>query len=203
MPVLVVPYRMPINCPSASGSIVSSIESMSAGFTVLERDFNLSVLLLYELSYSTSIPLIYDLLIDKFSSKEVGITIASLPQCADMINWNYPLVHLNKDMSIKDDTDLQIKDGISKVGGLLVSNSVLSKSNLIVVYVGNKSEQIVDIRLKLPTNLLLSYNPVTDSSIIYDQSVEFCELRERYGGQLRVKDANIIGLIVGSMVKYS
>lgn len=87
------------------------------------------------------------------------------------------------------------------VGGLSVDYDFVMNASAgatTVVYIGEKNEQLMSISLRLADMPLVTYSPATDkvTSSMGNASIQF---RERYGGVARVKDANIIGIIVGSM----
>jgi diphthamide biosynthesis protein 2 len=86
------------------------------------------------------------------------------------------------------------------VGGLLVPAAVINDKETVIVYVGDKPEQIVNILLRASEHTVLHYAPSDPTAPVRVlKGTDSREFRERYGGVLRVKDARIVGIIVGSM----
>jgi len=84
------------------------------------------------------------------------------------------------------------------LGGLLVPRGVLANHRCRVVYIGDKADQLTAVRLQLGSFLISAYSP-SSQSLVTARGEESRVFRERYGGVSRVKDAQIIGLVVGSM----
>jgi diphthamide biosynthesis protein 2 len=84
------------------------------------------------------------------------------------------------------------------VGGLLVDSFILHSLDHLIIYIGDKDEQLVNIYLNLSQHTILSYSPITRvlTTQVGSQSKEFSQ---RTGGMLKVKDATTIGIIIGSM----
>ena len=80
----------------------------------------------------------------------------------------------------------------------MVPTDVLNNPDLVIWYIGQKEEQRISINIRMSENTIVSYSPECNSSNL-QKGCESKEFRERYGGLLRVKDAQIIGIIVGSM----
>jgi len=69
-----------------------------------------------------------------------------------------------------------------------------------VLYIGEKQEQITSILMRIGQCSLISYSPFSGQvSNTGNRGSDSREFRERYGGVSRVKDAKIIGIIIGSM----
>jgi diphthamide biosynthesis protein 2 len=113
-----------------------------------------------------------------------SLTVAELPAQADLMNWS----RVN---SIKQNSSLLI-------GGLRVPSSIASEKDMIVVYIGNKNEQMENILLRLTGITFYHYNPVEELLQKY-QGNQTRQLMERYGGIEKVRKAKIIGLLIGSM----
>jgi diphthamide biosynthesis protein 2 len=177
MPVMIVPFSKNID--------------MVHCFSELDRQLQLKgipkstpKLLLYELSYHNAI---YESI--SILQGMQNLTIADLPPSANLSNWDMKSLQSLPSSSIQKCT---------KVGGLLVAAELLRDPNLVIWYIGEKSEQYTSINIHMGENLVFSYSPETKISVAL-KGCESREFRERYGGLLRVKDAQIIGIIVGSM----
>ena len=145
--------------------------------------------------------------------------MAELPACADLANWT-PSVRSSQESSTTlteqinptttTTTTAAAAGGLSQpnssfqyIGGLKVSQADILQlegptDQLVIVYIGDKVEQLVNILLRLSQHTVLHYSPAEQSV----RTVQGClsrEFKERYGGVVRVRDASIIGIIVGSM----
>ena len=176
MPVIVVPFDLEFNCEYCIEQFYASLDQNSS-------DMSSPVLLLYELSYSKAIRKSGGLAI------MTNLTIAHLPPSADLSNWDPKTSQLPYTFT---------KDKTSKVGGLIVSSELLNNPDLIVWYIGEKEEQLVSINIRMSECIIVSFNPMRNKNELR-KGCECKEFRERYGGLLRVKDAKIIGIVVGSM----
>lgn len=176
MPVIVVPFDMEMNCESCFQQLCLSLDHNGS-------DRLSSVLLLYELCYSKAIQK------SSHFANMANLTIAKVPPSADLSNWDPKASKLPSTVA---------KNEIEKVGGLLVSSELLNNPNLIVWYIGKKKEQLVSINIRMSEHMIAYFNPM-ENELKISKGCECLEFRERYGGLLRVKDANIIGIIVGSM----
>lgn len=171
IPVIVLPKRIPYNVEDVAKGINQSIIS--------EKIVDTTLLLVYDPSYHQGID---DL---KRSITHPNIVSAALPVVADLQNWK-PAVK-----------DLQEPDGRRVIAGLLVHEIYENSEDVTVVYVGNKKEQIDNLLLQMSQcTTIISDNCGNIRVVKGSESKEF---RERYGGVLKVKDAAIIGIIVGSM----
>mmetsp|Transcript_27452 Transcript_27452/g.26259 ORF Transcript_27452/g.26259 Transcript_27452/m.26259 type:complete len:395 (-) Transcript_27452:339-1523(-) len=176
MPVMVVPYRKEID-------VENCIQKVSDELNKGTVDKLTQILLVYELDYSHAIENLKNQI-------NLNIILAELPSCANLLDWKTE----DSQMSSLLLSNLEY----TKVGGLLVLAELINNPDLIILYVGNKPEQLVSINIRMSEHMIISYNP--DSKECNSQ--KGCEsrvFRERYGGLLRVGDANIIGIIVGSM----
>ena len=197
IPVAIVPPRKPIDVPHCVSQLTSTISGLKD-----ENGSTHGIVVFYEPGYHTPCVTVAASL-----STEVGISVevAALPQHADLTKWE-------PRTGQKISTESQSINHII-VGGLLVPASLLENKSTVIVYVGDKSEQIVNILLRVSENTVVHYSPHTAiqnnilnkdttstmSSIYVLKGTDSIEFRERYGGVLRVKDAQIIGIIVGSM----
>ena len=78
-------------------------------------------------------------------------------------------------------------------------NSDLGRlSPMVIIYIGDKSEQLDSIALQCGHTPLIHFSPSSQScvSLRGDETRAF---RERFGGVLKVQKARIIGIIVGSI----
>jgi diphthamide biosynthesis protein 2 len=91
-----------------------------------------------------------------------------------------------------------------QVGGVYFSTADVSSAEN-VIYIGEKEEQLATLFLRLSQQRVLRYSPLEDSDADGLPTVEVFQgdttrvFRERYGGVSKVKDAKIVGLLVGSM----
>lgn len=177
MPVMIVPYSKMVDIEHCVNEFDRQLETLGIPKSVPK-------LLLYELSYQHAIHE-SELILQRIQN----LSIADLPPSAKLSNWDpkssqsLPSSHIEKCI---------------KVGGLLVPVEILSYPNLVVWYIGEKVEQHNSINILMSENVVVSYSPETKISSAL-KGCESREFRERYGGLLRVKDAQIIGIIVGSM----
>ena len=122
------------------------------------------------------------------------LVIGELHSNLDVINWNP-----NK----KEEITL---DNQEVIGGYLFRTNIIEEIENII-YIGNNNEQLINILLRMSQCHVLSYNPIIHSSsssssepqIMIHVGVNSREYRERYAGVIRVQEASIIGLIIGSM----
>lgn len=184
MPVMIIPYQKPLDCQATLNSFVDTLTSSTISNT------SNKILLLYEPGYHHGLIVLREALqarLDEIESM-TDVVVAALPPCADLEHWVPGMTY-----SAKAHT------GFIKVGGLLVAESVWThQPDVLVWYVGEKTEQIVSINLQLSHRCLVTYSPASKQRdiLVGGESKEF---RERCGGFLRVKDAKIVGLIIGSM----
>lgn len=176
IPVIVVPFSKEIDAEHC-------IQILNDTLTLQGIDLSSPILLLYELSYSKAIHS------SKHITDMINITIAELPPSANLFYWDPTASQLTQTVT---------EDNRTKVGGLLISSNLLNNPNLVIWYIGEKEEQLISINIRMSENMIFSYNPKIKSHQIL-KGCESREFRERYGGLLRVKDAEIIGIIVGSM----
>lgn len=111
-----------------------------------------------------------------------------LPRCppnADLQNWRVN--------SHFEDSSISLS-----LGGLWVDKSIFLQPNISVCYVGENHNQIRNISFSIPDQSIFIYYPKLNEKVrvIGQDSKDFFA---RYGGVSKVKDANVIGLIIGSM----
>lgn len=176
IPVVIVPFCKELDCDLCNQQFIDILQQKELTITA-------PILLLYELSYSKAIQTFKKN--SKFQSLQ-NLIIAELPEAASLTDWDPKTSQL---------PSIIVKDNKTKVGGLLVSTELLNNPELIIWYIGEKDEQLVSINIRMSEHFIVSYNP--DKNILkFLKGCESKEFRERYGGLLRVKDANIIGSIL-------
>jgi diphthamide biosynthesis protein 2 len=124
---------------------------------------------------------------ENFDISLLRFHLARLPACADLENWT------------KESTPLLSNQTL--LGGLIVGKELLNisaASSTIIMYIGDKAEQLSNISLQMSQNPILSYCP-SSSQVKVTQGSKSVEFSQRSGGMLKVKDTKIIGIIVGSM----
>eukprot|EP00605_Chrysophyceae_sp_TOSAG23-4_P001231 GSChrysophyteH1.ASY1.ANO1.1342.1 assembled CDS len=131
---------------------------------------------------------------ESLSNNKLNAVVLYEPGCAE------GTVSLHSILSQSLEQHMECASGTcnSALGGLLVPASVHSDPACILIYVGDKESQMQSITLQLGLHQLIAYSPTLQQvrSITGAHTRPF---RERYGGISRVADANIIGIIVGSM----
>lgn len=195
IPVIVLPQIKPIAVKSCVEKVATSI--ISANRISISKSSNkfISLAILYDPSHSHDIKEICSSLTSKLSllltGNKFNITAAALPPCADLNNWN---------------KDFVLGPSQCLVGGLIIDKSLLSPDERegtsrimsVIIYIGDKKEQLQSISLLLSQKLHICYSPSSDSvSCLY--GYESREFTQRTGGMLKVKEANTIGIIIGSM----
>ena len=218
MPVIVVPYRRSLgNIEEVAKVLCDTMPQDDA--TSQDTDVSRShdkVLLLYDPSYyATMEALVHevDMLGMSSSAPVPHVHLAKLPECADL---HTPLRAFTRSMSTLATTEerQEGKDGAAElpppppapsgapseeiIGGLIAPKALLEDPGLRIWYVGDKDAQVVNIMLRLSSADLAIYSPSSKAArMVQGQSRR--EYAQRYGGISRVKDASIIGIIVGSM----
>jgi diphthamide biosynthesis protein 2 len=181
MPVIVAPFLKNMeDCASCANNLhqAASVENAV--------DVASKTLILYEPAYHRQIDEVARQLSLLLGSQTIK---ASMPPSADLTSWT-PERSMKKQIS---------SDGSARlIGGLLVPNEVLSEQNLTVYYIGEKHEQLTSITLQVSGSPIVAYSPQSGEVAVHNGSTSR-DFRERYGGVSRVKDANIIGIIIGSM----
>lgn len=172
IPVMVVPQQNAVN----DQILLETLRNYVGG---QER---LPTLLIYDPSYSRFVKQHFSQLVDMIGIENIG----ALPPCADISSWS-PAVRVE---SVPDNTE--------NVGGLLFSPQSVSSAQA-VVYIGEKQEQLVSVLLRLSGCTVTAISPLDDYSAVCHRGVDSVEYRERYAGVMRAADADIIGVIVGSM----
>jgi diphthamide biosynthesis protein 2 len=142
-----------------------------------------SVIVFYEPSYYWLVAKLF------FYCNRKNIIVADLPPQANLSNWS---------PSTTGNTSVLINSRIS-IGGLLIPSDALTTARIgKILYIGNKTEQMENILLRITNSPFHHYNPELDDMQVY-QGDQRKQLMERYGGIEKVRKAKIVGLLVGSM----
>jgi diphthamide biosynthesis protein 2 len=118
-----------------------------------------------------------------------NVTTGRLPGSADLDAWSAAVV---------PETDRITVGGLS-IEASFASPSVESAEERIVVYIGEKEEQLQNILFSLSELPVVHFAPDSEELRRIDLGLNSRELRARYGGIARVKDAKVVGLLIGSM----
>ena len=131
------------------------------------------------------------------------VVIGAMPPNADLKHWSpHRTTESIQHLEEAHDDQNKMASLSMMIGGLQVAaehiNSSSGESAIVIVYIGDKSEQLVDIMLRLSSSHVIHYSPIERRTckVLGSCSKVF---RERYGGVARVKESQIIGLLVGSM----
>ena len=183
IPVIVVPFRRAIDIPHCVAALLSSC--LASG-----RDENrtATTILCMDPEYFHA----GDELVKALSSAAAGVTsavvLAQTASCANLEDWSPE--------TLKSAESSRQPNQVS-LGNLTIPATTLGNP-FSICYIGNNKSQLQAIMLKLPSSNVTHYNPL-DKSCTRRVGEETKEFTGRYGGISRVKDANIIGIIVGSM----
>lgn len=195
VPVIILPEIKAIDVQLCVSKLCPSIQSI-----VSKSATQASLTLFYDPSYFHQMHELQNVLNIEMSKScadiACKISIAELPSCADLNNWN---------------GKSSAKASHCIIGGLLINNKSLfynqqqddeeeekETNQNIIIYIGDKAEQIQSISLHLSNILMVCYQTSTNEITLIrgDNSSVFTQ---RSGGMLKVKDASTIGIIVGSM----
>ena len=159
---------------------------------------NNTIVIIYEPCYSHLMDIIRENIVQLININQADnilVDIALLPSCADLKNW---------EPSTLSSVTTETLNNTNKVlvGGLIISEKLIEDNvnddNTIFCYIGDKNEQLSAIYMRLGDRNIISYSPKS-MSISIKKGHELREFNERYGGVSKVKDAKIIGIIIGSM----
>lgn len=216
VPVLVVPMMKSLDEYDSIEKLTKfSLESRSGE---VPKD----TILLYEPTYHLAVSELAVNLQNIMFGK-MNFIVGKLPLCADLENWS-PIRSLVKHVSEKNDVSNEVyslEKGSSnsiletttvesncdnsvqalefeRVGGLHIPIQNLKDFRGNVVYIGENSNQLNSIILRMSERTFFSYNPLTRETLTLIGS-ETREFRERYGGIHKVESAKVIGIIIGSM----
>jgi diphthamide biosynthesis protein 2 len=192
MPVVVVPYRRTFP------DVEAVVTQLCAQIPYSDQDKLPEVLLLYDPSYHLAVQgLVHELEMSGMSSSKPvpHITVGGLPDCANIYDTgsSNSSKATGVDAAALNDIECEI------IGGLLAPKKLLLENDALHIwYIGDKDTQIVNILLRVSSSVVTIYSPAMKTiSLVEGQTKR--EYAARYGGISRVKNASIVGLIVGSM----
>lgn len=203
MPVIVLPYVVPFSVKICAEKLCSEANAYLPDVCSRPLETPTPVLLVFEPGCHRQIQELAELL-NVFDNRAQIIT-ATLPKCANLKAW---LEQSEEAIGSSASDDVRIEaqpqpqpqtpKDIEVVGGLLVSHEIMQDPRLQVWYIGDKTEQFESILLQLADKTVLRFSPSSNQvhSVVGQDTRRF---RERYGGVARVKDANVVGIIIGSM----
>lgn len=206
VPILVVPALKDLDMQEAVPFITSATKrlELDSGLPtgVITK---LSIQLLYEPGFHHTMKSFVASACRELQFDESMVTIAKLPSCADLDRWC--------ENSIECSDDIKLGDGI---GGLYLALPIEKVNNCVddsghtyqevtpivgrkvVWYIGDKRQQLLSIMLRLGGTPVIAYSP-SSRRVETMKGEELKEFMERYGGVSRVREADIVGIIVGSM----
>ena len=194
MPVVVVPYRRTFP------DVEAVVTQLCSQIPDSDQDKLPEVLLLYDPSYYHAVQgLVHELEMSGMSSSKPvpHITMGGLPDCADIYDTGSSSISSSSKATGVDAAALNAAE-CEIIGGLLGPKKFLENDALHIWYIGDKDTQIVNILLRVSSAVVAIYSPIMKTiSLVEGQTKR--EYAGRYGGISRVKDASIVGLIVGSM----
>ena len=180
IPVIVAP-------PNKSLELCKLMENLESIQTSYLRELKCDryrLIILYEPGYFKQLNESIEILINGLNLNSDMLYLAKLPPYADLSNWSSSTTDLNNNFEI--------------VGGLLIPSKLLKDENSRFWYIGDKNSQVDNIKLMLSDKSIMLYSPsLTCSELSQGNNSKI--FFERYGGVSKVKDAEIIGIIVGSM----
>ena len=167
--------------------LMENLESTQTSYLQELKCDRYTLIILYEPGYFKQLKESIEIIINGLSILSLNsdkLYLAQLPPYADLSNWSSSPTDINKNFEI--------------VGGLLIPSKLLKDENSRFWYIGDKNSQVDNIKLMLSDKLIMLYSPSLNSSEL-SQGNNSKVFFERYGGVSKVKDAEIIGIIVGSM----
>lgn len=206
IPTVIVPVIRDVDVCQCSTLICASICASLSD----EIEYS-NIILLSSLPYYHSLPKISSsvagLLVEKNQSRNVAV--GKLPNEASVSNW----LNLNRNSSNGsipgnscESTSKEISSPTNtSIGGFIVESFMTEETNPnknCFVYIGAENEQFHSILLSVgDKHDVLFVDAVDYSKRMYCSGCPQSALaiRKRYGGILKVKDASVIGLLVGSM----
>ncbi|XP_055931423.1 2-(3-amino-3-carboxypropyl)histidine synthase subunit 2-like [Argiope bruennichi] len=156
------------------------IEDVTNAFEKIFSDKKSSVILLYEVMYSYAI----DTLTDRL--KEYDNLVVSRLEIP------------GENSTISSDSEVNGKAVITKLHRHFLIPSELSLNDYKVFYVGSRPVTLTNFMLTLKNCLFYSYNPVLKLAQVETLDVNK-HLKRRYYYIEKAKDANIIGILVGTV----
>jgi len=185
MPVLTVPPRVEVDVDDLRTHLLGTGSGMGED----ERKALTRCLVIYEPGCHGRVSQgVVPLLTELFPA--ASVKMGALPPCADLEAWK-------QRAATKSGPAPAPSTSTTTVGGLVFSSEDLTGADLIV-YVGDKKEQLDNLLLHLAELPVLSYSPRDKAlnRLIGSQTKVF---RQRYIGVEACASAKIIGIIVGSM----
>lgn len=180
IPMISIPLpQLSVDIPS----IVTTFEKLLRDS--MDTDLNAKTLLIVDPSYYQILSQLHQTMQRIIPNLILGRT----PPTANILEWTPEISKQTLNVSLEN------------IGGFHFSTDDLTDVQC-VLYLGNKKEQLISILLRMSSCTVFSCNlgkNLNEYEIIRHVGVNSREYRERYAGVLRVKEASIIGLIVGSM----
>ena len=166
-----------------SFDITSCLERINTALDISD-DVNSSsnVLIFYEPCYTHSVRELYASLLNNYSNTNTTLALASLPPFADLDNWDIskPNTALTNDSA----TASTSTNSHTLVGGLLCDKALVDTPDTIVLYIGDKKEQLINIYLHMSSNKVITYSPDTDTIDTKPRGDNTREFTQRTGGML-------------------
>lgn len=192
MPVLVVPADVPVDVTDCTtqlhGELATALaDASTAAYTDTDADAVFTVLMLYEPGCHAAAEAVYTSL--QLGFQGAALVLAQLPAAADLHAWT----------TGQEKAPFSVEKEL--LGGLLVPKGVLCAADVVrsrVLYIGDKEDQLTAVRLQCGSNTISAYSP-SSRSLTTARGEDSRVFRERYGGVSRVKEAKVVGLVVGSM----
>eukprot|EP01041_Mallomonas_annulata_P014022 gene14022-29854_t len=177
MPVLVLPPKKNINIDLCITSLMETL------LISVDISVNKNILLLSDPSFYSSL----NLLSEKISSTQsLPCLTGQIPYCANLNDW-----------SINPNKTLQ-NPNMEQICSMLVDKTQIELPSTIIIYIGETYQKVVPLLLRFSQNKIIFYNTKNnESNVYYGENTR--DFNERYGGVSHAKDAQIIGIIIGSM----
>lgn len=130
-----------------------------------------------------------DIVVDLSSNDDIcnKFVLGRLPPTANLAYWSPNSIDANKSMN-----------NYGNLGGLYIDECLIHDQNIAIVYIGDKKEQITNIMLRMSENYINWFSPHS-GEVSSVRGIESREFHWRFGGLSRVRDAKVVGIIVGSM----
>ena len=192
MNVMIVPPVKDIDVKKCCQTLITSYQDVDQEEDGVELP-QVTTLLIFDPCYLHERDNITTTLLEHIPNLETG----QLPNCLG-ITGNWLPLHEQEVIKVKNSLTEQI-------GGVYFSvQDVVNAKN--VLYIGEKDEQLASIFLRMSKQRVIRYSPQEASKQQEDGlAIEVFQgdttkvFRERFGGVSKVKDAKIIGLLIGSM----
>ena len=173
MPVIVCPRQMHIDVADAVDKIYAELPDNSSLRSV-------------SLFFDPAIFHKFDDLCAALGARlSVPVEFGRIPPCAQLSSWS------------PEGSRVDLVAEYELIGGMLVARDMKRDEGSVIV-IGDKSDQIVNICLRYSAVDVICYSP-SAKTVSRRVGSAMKEYRERYVGVMKVKDAAVIGIIVGSM----